>query len=394
MKAPQKKPVITKDSTQGLVVKEFNEEQWRIRGVANRYNIKDLQKEVLLSGVFARSLSHRDVVPVFFGHDVNQPAGFAKLWETPDALEFDAQLERELDGGKKCYAYIKAAMAARYPAGISVGFVPTKDGITYIPDPGEGVYNPQNPPKSVDKVLAYAQAATKEISIAPFQANLGSYVTSAKQCNEYAELISKTEDDSDIIEPTEPKEPPVADNKTKDAASGLLTFEAALTQGKSEEPERLRIENALHAAMASILDSGLSKGEITVLVHKCQHCYADALSDWTAKSLDSREEMLGKVAAIKGMATSDHTEQQKRLAKAKVHLDESAAQRVSADTHANKAHKYMHEAIQAYSAADIQAPNGSASGANAKKSDEQEPTTKSDDIVLDLSALLGALTIK
>jgi HK97 family phage prohead protease len=366
-------------------------DQGIIDGMASGYLNLDSDQEVCLPGCFDNSLSpqHNPHPVVLWQHMVTTPIGFHMGPGSGDAakgLPIKAELMLDCEPGRYALAFARAAKRHGAKAGLSVGFRIIKDKPIDGGDVRGGTRGKQ--------YRGFVECSLLEYSLVTFPANAEAFVTDVK--SQFDEAIRKTAYSIPLIpnQDTQPKEPPVADNKNKEAASGLLTFEAALTQGKSDEPERLRIENALHAAMASILDSGLSKGEIKVLVHKCQHCYADSISDWMAKQMDACECFLAGVEAIKGMSTASHMEIQGKLSKAEVHLNEAQAADESANQHKRRALKYQKEAHAAYSAADIQAPNGPASGANAKKSDEQEQTTKADATVLDFSALLGALTVK
>lgn len=123
-------------------------------------------------------------MPIFYGHDIDQPTGFAKVFETADALRFTGRLDRDLPSGAKAHAYVKSALGHSYPPGISVGFAPYADGVISIPDPGSDVYNPNNPPHSKNRIRAFKSAALREINVVPFEASPGSQVLSLKRFKE------------------------------------------------------------------------------------------------------------------------------------------------------------------------------------------------------------------
>ena len=138
-------------------------DQGIISGYASTYT-KDAYGDVIQPGAFAQSIKDkRGRVPILFGHDAASWVGFStSLAEDHKGLLATAKLATTTTGGRDAFELVKAAQAADYRVGLSIGFV-TKDW-----------------DNSDDGGRLLKEIDLWEISLTPFPANRLSRIDEAK----------------------------------------------------------------------------------------------------------------------------------------------------------------------------------------------------------------------
>lgn len=93
-------------------------------GYASAY-AKDLQGDRIMPGAFAQSIADkRGQIPIFYNHDDNNWVGFStSLAEDGKGLKLAGQLATNTTAGKDVYELLKAAAAADFRVGMSIGFI-------------------------------------------------------------------------------------------------------------------------------------------------------------------------------------------------------------------------------------------------------------------------------
>lgn len=101
----------------------------RVQGIASAYNldysIGPNLKERIERGAFTTSIRERPIVPTYAEHDWHTPIGAATLSDSAAGLEFDAGLFMDTERGRSVYRAAEAGALS----GVSIGFLPTPDGV-------------------------------------------------------------------------------------------------------------------------------------------------------------------------------------------------------------------------------------------------------------------------
>lgn len=432
------KPTIHKDNVTGSAIKSMDDTTGIIQGYASVYGVQDSDGEFVDKNCFQRSLAHNGgKVPILFGHDRNQVAGWAHSGvEDQKGLYVTGKLSLETEVGKKAYYFLKGAMeaGANNYATLSIGFVPDRNGI-YKDDSGN---------------VHYRSAALREWSVVPFASNPEATITSVKQCKEYTEsepeLLSPSPGESPMLLPSITVEQALKAAKGEDAglsdeqkqsfeamktllaamvkqdltppsqteqkgiglaspninqeqgATAPITFEAALTLANQQDAlqeDRWNLERALCDAIMSIKQSDQDLSEKKMLILQAYYAYGKAMTEWQAQMMSAEQQVLGATKAIKGMNTSTHVEMQGKRAQAAVHRSEAKASALKAHMHLEKADKLMGEVMNTYATTDVNVPNPQGKKAEAIENPTpsvQEPVDKSQDASQeDWSCVLKAL---
>src|SRR5262245_44252464 len=100
------------------------EEEGVFTGYAATFS-KDSYGDIILPGAFEKTLKkNAGKIILFWAHDPDQPIGFSvELREDAKGLFIKGALALEHSKGKDAYALLKAARAADYRMGLSIGFV-------------------------------------------------------------------------------------------------------------------------------------------------------------------------------------------------------------------------------------------------------------------------------
>src|SRR5580765_1932474 len=142
-------------------------------GYANTYN-RDVYGDRIAPGAFGPTIrEQRGKIPLFMDHVRDWPIGFSSdLAEDAKGLYIQGVLALDTSRGKDAYALLKAAEAADFRMGLSIGFVPVevetdqKDGSRII--------------KQLD---------LRETSLTAFPANRQSRVDSVKSVRDIEHLL-------------------------------------------------------------------------------------------------------------------------------------------------------------------------------------------------------------
>ena len=102
-----------------LEIKNVDEDQYVIEGLASVYDVKDLQDDVVEKGAFTRTLSHKKgVVPLLWAHDRTMPIGKAVLTDQPEGLWLRGELNAKVEKAREALALAKQGVAT----GLSIGY--------------------------------------------------------------------------------------------------------------------------------------------------------------------------------------------------------------------------------------------------------------------------------
>lgn len=301
------------------------DEEGKFSGLAAAYGNLDSDSEIIDQGCFKRSISHTGGkgIPVCWTHDLRTPIAWGTFAEErKDGLYVEAQFLLNTEQGRTAYEWAKMGAALGANVGISVGFRPTKDG-SYYKDGVKHFKDAQlieyslcvlqaNPMARVATVKTDGPR-TKRVAGEDLTADCFAYVgdpdktetwklpikfsTEAKTVSHIRNALARFSQTQGI--PESERAAVLAKIRRAAKEHGIDTgedksqkdFNESLAEAEAQQElwqERYAYDSALSDAIQDALDDdSLSADEQKAAIEASYSQYAEAMSDWYSRFIDS-----------------------------------------------------------------------------------------------------------